>query len=442
MGLLMNIEELQRTDVQTLWHPCSQMKDYELFKPMVVTGANGSYIELAGGKKIIDAISSWWCKSLGHNHPTVKKALLDQIDRFEHVILANTTHELIVKLSQELANLMPHLAKVFYASDGSCAVEIALKMSAHSRMIQGQSNRKYFLSLKNSYHGETIGALSVSDLGIYRAPYTSLLFETPLIEVPYVSGIHDPKWYNASEEWSRTETFLELYSTTTTALIIEPILQAAGGMKIIAQDFLHRLCQWAKAHDIHIIADEILTGLGRTGKMLACEHANIQPDFLCLSKGLTSGWLPMSAVITTDSIYGIFYDDYENGKSFLHSHTHSGNALATSVALATLKIIQEENLSERAQTLQKIMMSHLQDIANQTQHLKNLRGIGAVVAADLIVENPHQRLGYKIYQEAVKLGALLRPLGNTLYWLPPLNIEASTLSELKDITLKAIQQSI
>lgn len=434
----MNIETLQNQDVQTLWHPCSQMKDYELFRPLVVTSASGSYIELADGRTIIDAISSWWCKSLGHNHPALKKAILTQIEHFEHVVLANTTNELIVQLSQDLVNLMPHLAKVFYASDGSCAVEIALKMSMHTRMLQGHTDRKQFLSLKNSFHGETIGALSVSDLGIYREPYSALLFETLLIEVPYVTGIQDPKWHDAFEEWLSTEKFLRPFSDTTTALIIEPILQAAGGMQIISQDFLHRLCQWAKTHDIHIIADEILTGLGRTGKMLACEYADIQPDFLCLSKGLTSGWLPMSAVVTTDAIYEVFYDDYENGKSFLHSHTHSGNALAASVALATLRIIQEENLSDRAQRLQKIMMSHLEDIADKTQQLKNLRGIGAVVAADLIVDNPHQRLGYKIYQEAVKRGALLRPLGNTLYWLPPLNIEEHTISELKNITYEAI----
>lgn len=209
-------------------------------------------------------------------------------------------------------------------------------------------------------------------------------------------------------------------------------------MKIYSKDFLHRLSLWAKEHNIHLIADEIMTGIGRTGKMLASEHANIQPDFICLSKGLTSGYLPLSAVLTTDEIYMHFYDDYETGKSFLHSHTHSGNALAASVALATLKVIKQESLCQRANTLHNIMMQHLEEIAEQTGLLKNLRGIGAVVAADLIVPDQKTRWGYKVFQEGVKLGALIRPLGNTLYWFPPLNIEEETLSHLKDITQKAL----
>jgi adenosylmethionine-8-amino-7-oxononanoate aminotransferase len=431
-------EEIQQLDAQYIWHPCSQMKDYELFKPLVVKRAYGSYIELSDGKKIIDAISSWWCKSLGHNHPALKKALLQQLEQFEHVILANTTNDVIVNLSQKLASLMPHLNKVFYASDGSCAVEIAIKMSLHSRIIEGKNQRTQFLALKNGYHGETLGALSVSDIGLYSAPYASVLFKTPYIEVPYVSGIEDPLWINASEEWRAAEKLLEPFHNTTTALIIEPIVQGAAGMKIYSKDFLERLANWAHQHDIHIIADEIMTGIGRTGKMLACEHTTIQPDFICLSKGLTSGWLPLSAVITTDKIYQFFYDDYGTGKAFLHSHTYSGNALAASVAVATLDVIWQESLCERANKLQKIMMSHLQDIAKQTGMLKNLRGIGAIVAADLIVDD-NRRQGYSLFREAVKLGALLRPLGNTLYWFPPLLTEEKTLEELKCITLKAIQ---
>jgi adenosylmethionine-8-amino-7-oxononanoate aminotransferase len=434
-------EEIQQLDAQYIWHPCSQMKDYELFKPLVVKRAYGSYIELADGKKIIDAISSWWCKSLGHNHPALKKALLQQLEQFEHVILTNTTNDIIVNLSQQLASLMPHLSKVFYASDGSCAVEIALKMSLHSRIIEVKKQRTQFLALKNGYHGETLGALSVSDIGLYSSPYAAVLFKTPYIEVPYVSGIEDPLWHNAAEEWHAAEKLLEPFHDTTTAIIIEPIVQGAAGMKIYSKDFLERLASWAHQNDIHIIADEIMTGIGRTGKMLACEHTNIKPDFICLSKGLTSGWLPLSAVITTDNIYQNFYDDYETGKAFLHSHTYSGNALAASVAVATLDVIRQESLCERAIKLQTIMMNHLQEIANQTGMLKNLRGIGAIVAADLIVDD-NRRQGYSIFREAVKLGALLRPLGNTLYWFPPLLTEENTLNELKCITLKAIQSLV
>jgi adenosylmethionine-8-amino-7-oxononanoate aminotransferase len=435
----MNEVEMQRLDAQFIWHPCSQMKDYELFKPLVVSRARGSYIELSNGKKIIDAISSWWCKTLGHNHPALKLALIQQLERFEHVIFANTTNETIVELSQQLASLMPNLNKVFYASEGSCAVEIALKMSLQTRFNQNNHQRKQFLALKNGYHGETLGALGVSDNGLFRTPFDSVLLKTPFIDVPYVSGINDEMWHNACDHWSKVEKFLEAYSQTTTAIIIEPILQGAGGMKIYSKDFLARLTQWAQHRDIHIIADEILTGIGRTGKMLACEHADIQPDFICLSKGLTSGFLPLSAVLTSDAIYQQFYDDYHSGKAFMHSHTHSGNALAASVAIATLKIVKEQDLCKRANKLQNIMMSHLQEIADLTGRLTNLRGIGGMVAADLIVDHHSQRLGYQVFQEAVKRGALLRPLGNTIYWLPPLVIEEQTLIDLKNITLQAIK---
>ncbi|MBX9586143.1 MAG: adenosylmethionine--8-amino-7-oxononanoate transaminase [Gammaproteobacteria bacterium] len=426
-------------DAQFIWHPCSQMKDHELYKPLVIERAYGSYLELSNGEIIIDAISSWWCKSLGHNHPILKNALLKQLDCFEHIDLANTTNHLITRLSEKLSQLMPHLSKVFYASDGSSAVEIALKMSLHARVNEGNFKKTHFIALKNAYHGETLGALSVSDLGIYRAPYQSALLKTPFIEPAYVANTDDPIWNDAHSFWIETEKSLEHYCDTATALIIEPIVQGAAGMKIISKDFLEKLAVWAKAHDIHIIADEIMTGIGRTGKMLACDHTNIQPDFVCVSKGLTSGWLPFSAVITTDTIYNYFYDDYETGKAFLHSHTYSGNALAASVALATLEVIKEQALCERANYLQKIMMKDFQDIADQTGKLKNLRGIGAIVAADLIEEKNIPRQGFKIFQEAIKRGALLRPLGNTLYWFPPLNIDEKILHELKLITLEAIQ---
>jgi adenosylmethionine---8-amino-7-oxononanoate aminotransferase len=427
-------------DLQHLWHPCSQMKDYEIFKPLVIKRAQGSYIELTNGKKIIDAISSWWCKSLGHNHPQLKQALLIQLEKFEHVILANTTHESIVQLSEKLTALAQTLKKVFYVSDGACAIEIALKMSLHARKILGEYKKQRFVALANGYHGETMGALSVSDVGIYRAAYRELLFDvTFLSSIPYVSGKHDPLWHNCQTHWEILQKQLEPLAETTTAIVIEPIVQGAGGMLLYSQDLLKRLRAWTKAHGIHLIADEIMTGIGRTGKMLACEHANIEPDFLCLGKGLTSGWLPLSAMLTSHELYNLFYADYAAGKNFLHSHTHSGNALAVSVALETLNIMERENICARVLTLENNMLKALTCIAEDTGKLINVRGIGAIVAADLVVKDSHQRAGFAVYQKAVKLGALLRPLGNTIYWLPPLNIDYNTLSKLSEITRKAIQ---
>ncbi len=433
------IANLINEDIQHFWHPCAQMKDYETLKPVVVTGASESYIHLHDGSKIIDGISSWWCKSLGHNHPRLKAALKQQIDKFEHVMLAHTTNETIVNLSAKLAQLMPALNKVFYASDGANAVEIAIKMSLHAHKLHGNNHRKHFLALSNSYHGETLGALSVSDLGIYREAYQELLFNSNFITpIPYVSGTHDPLWNNCETQWQQVEAMLTPFKDSAAAIVIEPILQGAGGMKIYSQDFLRRLRTWTQQHGIHLIADEIMTGFGRSGKMLACEHANIQPDFLCLGKGLTSGWLPMSAMLTSDKIYDLFYDDYERGKSFLHSHTFAGNALAASVALETLAIMDDENICQKATTLGELLHKAMLEVAEKTNRLTNVRSIGAMAAADLINDDPTRRLGFEVYQQAMQLGALVRPIGNTLYWLPPLTMDLATLEELQKITTNAI----
>lgn len=432
--------KLQQKDHRYIWHPCSQMKDYEQVPPLPIRSASGSELTLENGKKIIDAISSWWCKSLGHGHPQLKKAIAMQIDRFEHVIFAHTTNETIVSLSAQLCHLMPGLDKVFYAGDGSCAVEIAMKMSMHARQIQGARQKTQFIALENAYHGETMGALSLSDLGLYRQAYEPLLFQPVFLAgVPYVNSISDPLWQDASEAFAAIEPILVQQAKKTTAIIVEPIVQGAAGMRIYSQDFLKRLAAFAKAHDIHLIADEIMTGIARTGTMLACEHAGIQPDFVCLSKGLTSGWLPFSAVLTQNPIYNLFYDDYQSGKSFLHSHTFSGNVLGAALALETLAIIESERLCDRAVQLGKLMRQQMQEIADETGKLKNVRQLGAIVAADLIDHTPNNRLSFRLYREAISRGVLLRPIAETIYWLPPLNIEFELLKQLQLNTLEAIQ---
>lgn len=426
-------------DLKHVWHPCSQMKDYEQLQPLIVKSAQGSYIELITGEKLIDATSSWWCKSLGHNHPKLRAALLKQAEKFEHVILANTTNEIIVRLSEQLALLTSNLNKVVYASDGACAIEMAMKMSLHARKILNQKDRHQFIALAGDYHGETCGALAVSDLGIYRKPYEDMLIKTHFLQnIPYVANQSDPLWSDCSKYWPKIETQLAEHAKHLTAIVVEPIIQGSNGMLIYSADFLHRLAQWAKMHDIHLIADEIMTGLGRTGTMLACEHATIKPDFLCLGKGLTGGWLPLSATITSDEIYNLFYDDYELGKSFLHSHTYAGNALAASIALTCLKCIEEENVLRHVNSNATLMLELMQKTATQTGRLERIRHIGAIIAADLILDNPQERKGFQIFQKAVKRGALLRPLGNTIYWMPPLNISRDTLETLQNITAESI----
>jgi adenosylmethionine-8-amino-7-oxononanoate aminotransferase len=433
------IDDLVARDLAVLWHPCSQMKDYESLPPISIVKATGPYLITREGKKIFDAISSWWCKSLGHGHPRLKKALVKQLKKFEHVILANTTNSVIVDLSEKLTGLTRGLKKIFYASDGSCAVEIALKLACHARLVRGQTQKKMIGSLKNSYHGETLFALAASDVGIYRFPYEYYLPKFHWIgPLPYVASSRAPEWQDCHQSWLTVARKLEKVKDKLSAIIVEPILQASSGMLVYSQDFLARLSHWCQKNDIYLIADEIMTGLGRTGKLFAFEHAGIEPDFLCLGKGVSAGMLPLSGVLMRNEIYQLFYNDYETGHSFLHSHTHSGNALAAAVALECLNVIEEENIVEQVQLLESTLQDAMAEVAERTGCLTNLRGIGAMVAADIY---PHRegRLGFEVYKEGVQLGALLRPLGNTIYWLPPLNTKIKDIKKLRDITIKAIK---
>lgn len=429
-------------ETKHIWYPCSQMKDYETFPPMIIKSAKGAYITLTNNHKIIDAISSWWCKILGHGHPRLKQALIRQANKFEHVIFANTTNEVILELSERLIQMTKTMGKVFYASEGSSAVEIAIKMSLHARKNTNELKRTKIMNLQNSYHGETGIALAVSDVGLYRKPYEDILpHSITLKHIPYVYSKLDPLWEDCGAIWPSVASQLKQNANSLSAIIIEPIIQGAGGMLLYSKDFLKRLRIWAIENNVHLIADEIMTGFGRTGLPFAFQHADIEPDFICIAKGLTGGWLPMSAVLTTDSIYDLFYADFTTGKAFLHSHTHSGNVLTAAVALECLKILQEEDVYAQVNTMEPYLYTAMQEVANKTKRLTNIRHIGAMVAADLILtkEQQAERYGYKVFKKAVELGALLRPLGNTIYWLPPLNTSPKVLRKLTAITTEAIK---
>jgi adenosylmethionine---8-amino-7-oxononanoate aminotransferase len=432
---MVNTEQLINKDLHHIWHPCMQMKDFEQCPPIVIERAQGSHLYTNQGP-LIDAISSWWCKSLGHGHPAVMNAIKEQMKRFEHVIGANTTHPVVVELAEQLTHITGK-QHVFFASDGSSAVEIAMKLALHAMKIKGFKTKNQFIALKNGYHGETLGTMCVSDLGLYKAPYDDFGIICHFIKPPYVTGIADPVWANCDDSWASTELELEKVKEHVCALILEPIVQGAGGMLCYSAHFLQKLAHWAKQNNIYLITDEIMTGLGRTGSWLAADHAAIDSDLICLSKGLTSGSIPFSCVMIDHDVFDLFYDDYNTGKSFLHSHTYSGNPLAVSAALATIKTMQEEDVIPYANHLGSIMLEYLHQIAKSTGKLTHVRGVGAVVAAELI-NSDNSRIGNDIYQQALKLGALIRPIGNTLYWLPPLNTEAQIIEQLAEITLNSI----
>jgi adenosylmethionine-8-amino-7-oxononanoate aminotransferase len=438
------MSDLAARDLRHVWHPCSQMRDYESFPPLEVVGAQGSRLHLAGGRTLIDAISSWWCKSLGHGHPRLRAALTRQAERFEHVILANTTNDVVVRLSERLAALAPGLTRVFYGGDGSTAVEIAAKLALHARRITGAGGSR-FLALENGYHGETALTLGLGDLGIYRSAYADVLPPVEFLRgLPYVDSDAHPLWNDCASHWPALERQLEERREGLCAVVIEPILQGAGGMRFYSSDFLRRLRAWTRARGVYLIADEILTGFGRTGTMLACEHAGIVPDMVCLSKGLTAGWMPLSAVLVSDAIYDLFYAEYGTGRDFLHSNTYAGNPLAAAVALEALDIYREEDICGRVRRGQGELRAALERVAGSTGRLAHVRCLGAVAAADLTGPGtgPGKRAGYRVYREAVARGALLRTLGDTVYWLLPLNAEDGILPELEAITGAAIRAAL
>ncbi|MDF1758792.1 MAG: adenosylmethionine--8-amino-7-oxononanoate transaminase [Legionellaceae bacterium] len=429
-------EKLIQRDLDHIWHPASYMQDFKQNPPLIIESAKGSYIKTDKGI-LIDAISSWWCKSLGHAHPKITSAIKSQLDKFEHVIMSNTTNRQIVELAEKLTEISGK-QHIFFASDGSSAVEIAMKLAMQATQLNGNKHKQKFISLKNAYHGETFATMKVSDLGVYKQSYTDYGPECYFLDpIPYISGTDDPLWNSCDSSWSKILPKLEKLKDETCAILVEPIVQGAAGMQCYSADFLAKLADFSKKNNIYLIADEIMTGIGRTGKWLACDHANIQADMICLSKGLTSGSLPLSVVLIDSDIYELFNKDYSVEGSFLHSHTFSGNPLAVSAALATINVMQEENTNQQAHLLGNYMREKFSDIAGQTRKITNIRSIGALVAGDLTAKKD-MRAGYLLAQEARKRGALLRPIGNTIYWLPPLNTSNKTIDDLAEITFNSI----
>jgi adenosylmethionine-8-amino-7-oxononanoate aminotransferase len=443
----MNANQLIDRDLAVIWHPCSQMSDYRDFPPLPVVGASGCRLRLADGREILDAISSWWCKSLGHGHPAVTAAIAAQLAHFEHVILANTTNELIVGFAERLleacrhpagleprapvgagAPRSPSFSKVFFADNGSTAVEVALKMALHWQHLGGQIQRTRYATLENGYHGETVGALSVSDLGLYAEPYRPLLFPALVLNgLPYRGGPEDPHWMDASDEWAALAAQLDAQADTLAAIIYEPVLQGAGGMRLLSPDLLPRLRRWADAHGVLLIADEVASGMGRCGAMLASHLvAGGGPDLAVVSKGLTGGSLPLACVLTTQPIYDAFLGTWASRRAFLHSNTYAGNALAVAAASAVLRVMAAEEVCAQARRTGLVMRTALADLARTRPWLAHPRGVGMVAAVELRARDgsaldPAARSGFRVYQEAVRRGALLRPLGDTIYLFPPLN---------------------
>jgi len=414
----MNNSEMLARSLRAVWHPCTQMKHHELLPLVPVASARGAWLYDFDGHRILDAISSWWVNLLGHGEPRINAAVMQQLETLEHVMLAGFTHEPVVRLSERLAELAPgRLGHCFYGSDGASAIEIALKMSFHAWRNAGRAEKTGFIALENSYHGETLGALSVTDVPLFRDTYAPLLGNGSRVPSPDARRAEPGE--SARDYAIRCacalEAHLEANAATTAALIVEPLVQCAGGMAMYDAEYLRRARELCDRFEVHLIADEIAVGFGRTGTLFACGQAGIAPDFLCLSKGLSGGYLPLSVVMTTDAVYAAFYDDHL-ARGFLHSHSYTGNPLACSAALAVLQILDHDQVIERNRaTAARI------DAA--TAGLKDCPGVadfrhcGMIWAFDVPAASPQFSRDY--FSRAIAEGVLLRPLGNTVYWMPP-----------------------
>ena len=426
-------------DLSVLWHPCTQMKDHESLPPVAIKRGQGIWLEDFSGQRYLDAISSWWVNLFGHANPRINTAIKKQLDQLEHVLLAGFTHEPVVTLSEQLIAITPPgLTRCFYADNGSSAVEVALKMSFHYWQNQNCPQKTKFITLTNSYHGETLGALSVSDVGLYKKTYAPLLMDSITVPSPDCFSRHpNDSWATHSQTmFQHMEQALAQHASQTCAVIVEPLVQCAGNMRMYDPIYLSLLRKACDRYDVHLIADEIAVGFGRTGSLFACEQARITPDFLCLSKGLTGGYLPLSAVLTTDPIYQTFYDDYIHLKGFLHSHSYTGNPLACSAAIATLNIFQTDDVITKNHALANIMTQKTAHFIEHP-HIAEVRQTGMIVAIELIQDKKkrtpypwQQRRGLKVYQHAMQHNVLLRPLGNVVYFMPPYIITEAEIEHM------------
>ncbi|WP_045737299.1 adenosylmethionine--8-amino-7-oxononanoate transaminase [Xanthomonas sp. MUS 060] len=446
----------RKRDLAVLWHPCTQMREHPDTLPLLpIARGEGAWLIDHSGRHYLDAVSSWWTNLFGHSEPRIAAAIATQATQLEQVMLAGFSHEPAVLLAEQLLALAPRqdgrapLAKVFYADNGSAGVEVALKMAFHYFQNRGEHKRTRFIALENGYHGETIGALAVGDIPLYRRVYAPLLAEALFAPSPdaYLAAPGQTAHERADVAADALAALFERHPGEICAVILEPRLQCAGGMRMHDPAYLRRARALCDAHGAFLIADEIATGFGRTGTLFACEQAGVMPDLLCLSKGLTGGFLPLSAVLATQHLYDAFLDDSRE-RAFLHSHSYTGNPLACAAGLASLRILHEDDVIARNRSTADTMRALSAPFAEHP-HVADVRQAGMVVAFELTRNGDKHspfaasaRVGLHAYRAALRRGVVLRPLGDVLYWMPPYCVDATQLALLAETTLAAIDEAV
>lgn len=442
-------DALRARDLAVLWHPTTQMKDHEWLPLLPVRSGRGVWLEDMDGGRYIDAISSWWVNLFGHANEHISAAVARQAQTLEHVILAGVTHEPAVQLAEQLVALTPPgLDRVFYADSGSGAVEIALKMSFHYWRNAGETQRRRFVTLTGSYHGETLGTLAVGDAGLFKEAYEPLLMESLMAPSPDCFGIDPEHWdAHAAQKLQALDDMLRAHAGEVCAVIIEPLVQCAGGMRMYPPSWITGLRALCDRHRVHLIADEIAVGFGRSGTLFACEQAGVTPDFMCLSKGLTGGYLPMSAVMTTNAVYDAFYDEYTSMRGFLHSHSYTGNALACAAALATLELFEASPVLEDNRRTARLMREAVAPLESHP-HVGEIRQTGMILAMEMVADRDtmqgwdwRERRGMQVYAHGLENGVLLRPIGNVVYFMPPYIINESEIAQMAEVAMAGIDRA-
>lgn len=437
-----------KKDLKYLWHPYTQMKDCEKFPPILIDRAKGIRLYDNKGKFYYDTISSWWCNVHGHNHPVINEAIIKQLESFEHIMFAGFTHKPAIQLAEKLIGITHrNLTKVFFSDNGSTAVEVALKASFQYWRNKGLNNKTKFVSLDRGYHGDTIGAMSVSGVDLFNKVFSPLFFSSYKAPSPYCyrCPVGKKKGDCDIDCVKPLERLLRKKSREISAIILEPLILAAGGMIIYPKEYLLKVSGLARSFNIHLILDEVATGFGRTGRMFACEYLEEGPDFLCLSKGITAGYLPFGATLTTEKIYRQFYADYTRRKTFYHGHTHTANAISCSAALASLKVFAKERTLENVRNLTPIFQRGLGKF-NGLPFVGDTRQIGLVGALELVKDKKKKtnfgfkdRIGVKIYQFGLKERLILRPLGNVIYLFPILCVKKEELEDILERLFKVLK---
>jgi adenosylmethionine-8-amino-7-oxononanoate aminotransferase len=424
------------------------MKDHETLPLIPIRRGEGVWLEDFDGNRYLDAISSWWVNLFGHANPRINAALQEQLGTLEHVILAGFTHLPALTLAERLVRVAPPgLTRCFFADNGSSAVEVALKMSFHYWRNRGQGRKTKFITLSNSYHGETLGALAVGDVSLYKDTYRPLLMETITVPAPDCFAREDGQsWADFStHRFAAMRAALDRHHQEVCAVIVEPLVQCAGGMRMYDPVYLALLRAACDEYGVHLIADEIAVGFGRTGTLFACEQAGISPDFLCLSKGLTGGYLPLSAVLTREEVYQAFYDDYRHLTAFLHSHSYTGNPLACRAALATLDIFEQDQVLQRNTGLAAALAAAGERFVDHP-HVAEVRQRGMILAIEMVQDKrsrqPYpwqERRGLRVYRHALENGVLLRPLGNVIYFMPPYVITPEQIERMAAVAWSGLR---